>query len=157
MRLLIALAQIRQMHIHQLDVASAFCYAAMEGDVYMEPPPDFDMPPDLCIKLEKSLYGLRTSPRAWWKHLNRFIKSLHFKPCVLEPCLYSMVYKHELMLLTIYVDDIIIACANLEYIREVKGKFCAKFDMTDMVKWNIFLTCVFRDAVGVFTWTRRSI
>ena len=56
-----------------------------------------------------------------------------------------MVYKHELMLLTIYVDDIIIACANAEYIREVKGKFCAKFDMTDMGEMEHFLNvCVSR-------------
>ena len=58
---------------------------------------------------------------------------------LLEPCLYSLVYKHELMLLNIYVDNIIIACANLEYIREVKGKFCAKFDMTDMGEMEHFL------------------
>ena len=36
-RLLLALAFIFNMHIHQLDVSNAFCYADIEGDVYMQP------------------------------------------------------------------------------------------------------------------------
>ncbi len=127
------------MYVHQLDVTNAFCYADIEGDVYMEAPPDVDLPPGHCFKLKKALYGLRSSPRSWWKHLHKFIKSLHFKPCVLEPCLYHTVYKGERMLLTIYVDDIIIACANQDYIKEVKALFCAKFDMSDMGELEHFL------------------
>ena len=107
-RLILSLAFIFSMHIHQLDVTNAFCYARIEGDVYMEATPDYDLPPGYCFKLKKSLYGL-SSPRSWWKLLYKFIKSLNFKSCVLEPCLYYRYYKGELMLLTIYVDDIIIA------------------------------------------------
>jgi hypothetical protein len=43
-RLLLALAFIFSMHVHQLDVANAFCYANIEGDVYMQPPEDFNLP-----------------------------------------------------------------------------------------------------------------
>ena len=32
------------------------------------------------------------------------------------------------MYLTIYVNDIIITCVNLEYVLEMKAKFCCKFD-----------------------------
>ena len=54
-RLLLALAFIFYMHIHQLDVTNAFCYAKIEGDVYMEAPPDFNLPAGHCFKLHKSL------------------------------------------------------------------------------------------------------
>ena len=87
-RLLLALALIFSMHVHQHDVSNAFCYADIAGDVHMEPPPDFRLPDGHCFKLRKALYGLRSSPQSWWKHLNKFIKTLQFKPCVLEPCLY---------------------------------------------------------------------
>ena len=43
------------------------------------------------------------------------------------------------MYLTIYVDDIIIACVNLDYVREMKAKFCSQFDMTDMDALEHFL------------------
>ena len=42
-----------------------------------------------------------------------------------------MKYKGKLMLLTIYVDDIIIACADLNYVKECKSKFCVHFDIYD--------------------------
>ena len=40
-RLLLAIAFIMNMHIHQLNVSNSFCYANIEGDVYMAPTPDF--------------------------------------------------------------------------------------------------------------------
>lgn len=43
------------------------------------------------------------------------------------------------MYLTIYVDDIIILCRNVEYIKEVKAMFCARFDMTDEGEIEHFL------------------
>jgi hypothetical protein len=138
-RLLLALAFIFNMSIHQLDVSNAFLYADIEGDVYMTPPPDFDLPPGYCMKLDKSLYGLKSSPRSWWRTLDKFIKSLHFKACVLEPCLYYMMYKGERMYLTIYVDDIIILCKNIQYIEEIKLQFCQRFDMTDEGEMEHFL------------------
>jgi hypothetical protein len=138
-RLLLALAFMFSMFVHQLDVTNAFCYADMDGDVYMEPTPDYTLPFGYCFKLLKALYGLRSSPRLWWKHLDKYIKSLHFKPCVLEPCLYHMKYKGTQMYLMIYVDDILIASTNLEHIKEVKKKFCMKFDMTDMGELEHFL------------------
>jgi hypothetical protein len=138
-RLLLALAFIFSMHVHQLDVTTAFLYADIEGDVYMEPTPDYELPDGYCFRLLKALYGLRSSPRSWWKHLNKFIKTLNFKSCVLEPCLYHMVYKGEQMYLMIYVDDILIASSNLDHIKEIKELFCNKFDMTDMGELEHFL------------------
>ena len=43
------------------------------------------------------------------------------------------------MYLTIYVDDIIILCKNVDYIAEIKAKFCARFDMTDEGEMEHFL------------------
>ena len=77
-RLLLAIAFIMNMHIQQLDVLNAFCYANIKGNVYMVPTPNFDLPTDHCFKMEKSLYGLHSSPPSWWKPLDRFTKSLHF-------------------------------------------------------------------------------
>ena len=56
------------MDIHQVDALIAFCYANIEGNVYMALSPDFDLPADYCFKLEKSQYGLRSLPRLWWKY-----------------------------------------------------------------------------------------
>ena len=61
----LAIALIMKIYTHQLFVSNAFCYANIEGDVYMTPTPDFDLPTGHCFKLEKSLYRLHSSPRSW--------------------------------------------------------------------------------------------
>ena len=40
---------------------------------------------------------------------------------------------------TIYVDDIIIACTNVDSVREIKTRFCSTFDMSDMGELVHFL------------------
>ena len=130
-RLVIAIAFIFGMLIHQLDVGSAFCYGDIRGDVYMKAPSDMDLVPGKCFKLKKSLYGLRQSPRQWNKMLDKFIKSLHFKSCVTDPCLYFRWHDGQLNLILVYVDDIIIASKDECYIDEIKAAFTARFDMTD--------------------------
>ena len=86
---------------------------------------DSDLPTSHCFKLEKSLYRRRSSPRSWIR-LDRFIKSLHFTPCIFEPCQYHAFYKGECVYLTIYVDDIFMACANLIYLNDIKKTFVRK-------------------------------
>ena len=146
-RLLFALAFIFNMHVHQLDVSNAYCCAHIEGNVYMKPTPDSVLPSGHCFKLERSLYGLRNSPRSWWKHPHKYIKSLHFTPCILEPCLYYTIYKGERMYL---IDDIIVACTNVDYVREVKTRFCRVFDMSDMGELEHFLNVHVTRATSFF-------
>ena len=127
MRLLLALAFIINMHIHQLDVSNAFCYAHVDGDVYMQPVYHVHMLTVMCIYMQpvyhviialswKNLCTSYGAPCSWLKFLEKYIKSLHFTPCLLKPCLYHTTYKGVRMYLTIHVVDIIIACDNLAYI-----------------------------------------
>jgi hypothetical protein len=56
----------------QFDVPTAFLYAPVEEDVYMELPEGFEQPGMVC-KLLKSLYGLKQAPRNWDKLVHTFI------------------------------------------------------------------------------------
>ena len=58
-RLMLALTKTLKLHLHQLDVGSAFPYADLDEEVYMTPPPGTDLPEGYCLKLLKSLYGLK--------------------------------------------------------------------------------------------------
>jgi hypothetical protein len=105
----------------------------------MKPPSEIRMEEGWCFKLMKSLYGLRSSPRNWNNHLDKYIKSLNFKPCVLDPCLYYRWHEGKLALILVYVDDILIAHQDLSFICNIKEAFCNTFDMTDMGEICYFL------------------
>ncbi|GKE33682.1 zinc finger, CCHC-type containing protein, partial [Tanacetum coccineum] len=72
-RLLIALAAIYNLVIHQMDVKTTFLNGDLEEDVYMKQPKQFIMPRNehkVC-KLSKSLYGLKQAPKQWHQNLTR--------------------------------------------------------------------------------------
>ena len=81
-RLILALTKILKLHLHQLDVDSAFPYADLEEDVFMTSPPGIDVENGFCLKLLRSLYGLKQAPRNWNKKIVDHIKSMGFKQCV---------------------------------------------------------------------------
>ncbi|GKE44044.1 zinc finger, CCHC-type containing protein [Tanacetum coccineum] len=64
-RLLIAMASIHNLIIHQMDVKTAFLNGDLDEEVYMTQPHSFIMPVNgnkMC-KLIKSLYGLKQTPK----------------------------------------------------------------------------------------------
>ena len=108
-RLMLALSRVLNLQIHQLDVDSAFLYADLDEDVYMTPPPGMNIKAGYCLKLDKSLYGLKQAPRNWNKNIADQIVSMGFKQCVLDNCLFVKTEGEETYLISLYVDDILVA------------------------------------------------
>ncbi|KAK4391389.1 Retrovirus-related Pol polyprotein from transposon TNT 1-94 [Sesamum angolense] len=64
-RVLIALASMYNLSIHQMDVKTTFLYGELKEEVYMDQPEGFaanDNEHKVC-KLVKSLYGLKQAPK----------------------------------------------------------------------------------------------
>ena len=102
---MVALAKVLKLHLHQLDVDSAFQYANLDEDIWMQPTPNMDIQSGYCLKLQKNLYGLKQAPRNWFHHIREFIMGLGFIRRVLDNCLYVLKHDGELFLLSLYVDD----------------------------------------------------
>ncbi|GJT66027.1 putative ribonuclease H-like domain-containing protein [Tanacetum coccineum] len=68
-RLFLAYASFMGFIVYKMDVKSAFLYGTIEEEVYVCQPPGFEDPqfPDKVYKVEKALYGLHQSPKAWTK------------------------------------------------------------------------------------------
>lgn len=67
-------------HLHHLDVKNAFFHGALE-EVYMEIPPRSETRcgrNKMCL-LKKVLYGLKQSPRAWFRIFTKEMVSLRYK------------------------------------------------------------------------------
>ena len=85
---MLAMTKAYNLHLHQLDVDSAFLYVDLNKDVYLTPPSGMEIREGFCLKLLKSLYGLKQAPRNWNKNIVNHIKSLGFKQCVADNCLF---------------------------------------------------------------------
>lgn len=107
LRVLLSIAAHRDMELRQYDVPQAFIQADLDERVYMEMPEGFAVPGMVCL-LNKSLYGLKQSPRNWYLLISAFIKDeLGMRACVSDPCLFHKQSRSgQLMLLFLFVDDI---------------------------------------------------
>lgn len=79
-RLVLSLAVSNNWSIRQLDVHNAFLHSVLEEDVFMRQPPSYEdknLPQEVC-KLDKSFYGLKQAPQAWYSWLSAKLQQLGF-------------------------------------------------------------------------------
>ncbi|CEP01147.1 unnamed protein product (mitochondrion) [Plasmodiophora brassicae] len=108
LRLLIALKVIRRYTAWQRDVKTAFLYADLKEDVYIQQPKrmEDDDHPDWVWKLNKSIYGLKQASVEFYKHLvTAFLKG-GFEQCKSDPCLLKKVDGDDVVFVAFHVDDI---------------------------------------------------
>ncbi|SPR00245.1 unnamed protein product (mitochondrion) [Plasmodiophora brassicae] len=108
LRLLIALKVIRRYTAWQRDVKTAFLYADLKEDVYIQQPKGMedDDHPDWVWKLNKSIYGLKQASLEFYKHLvTAFLKG-GFEQCKSDPCLLKKVDGDDVVFVAFHVDDI---------------------------------------------------
>jgi len=57
--------------LEQLDVETTFLHGELEEDIYMAQPDGLQVPgkEEYVCRLKKSLYGLKQSPRQWYRGL----------------------------------------------------------------------------------------
>ena len=125
--------------INQMDVESAFLNGKVKSEVYVRQPQGYDDNTGKVCKLEKALYGLRESPRAWYECLDEYLRVLGFKRSKIDYCLYFMESKNDKVYLIIFVDDLLICSNNKKLIELIKRKLAVKFSMKDMGQIKTYL------------------
>ena len=122
-RILISLAINLDWPLYQYDIKNAFLHGELNEEIYMNIPPGYEgkMNEGKVCKLNKTLYGLKQSPRAWFGRFTQAIKELGYKQCNGEHTLFfKTAPQKKITILIVYVDDIIISGNNLEEIRNLE-------------------------------------
>ena len=134
LRLACGLAARFDMHMHKMDVKTAFLHGNLEEEIYMTPLPGCTPPlgKEGCVwRLQKALYGLKQSPRCWNTLLHEYLVSEGFTRLVSDYGTYRRGKGKGMTLITVYVDDILILNRNLQVVNSIKANLAKKFDMVD--------------------------
>jgi len=114
-RALIALASIHSLDLRHVDFTNAFVNAKIDDEVYIKLPTVQGLHGGGSVrKLNRALYGLKSSPRLWNEALHKTIVELpefNFKVSSSDRCLYVGNYKGRFIAVGIHVDDVLIAAA----------------------------------------------
>ena len=101
-RMMLILATQLNLATYSADVSCAFLHSDIDSEVYVEMPRGFQKEGKV-LKLLKSLYGLRQSPRLFWKYLTESMRKCGLEQSHLDPCLFI----GEKIVAVAYVDDIL--------------------------------------------------
>ena len=83
-------------------------------------------------KLKGSLYGLNQSSRQWYRTFHLAMIEFGFVVNRLDHCVYIMKSGSSFTILSLYVDDILLASNDLNMIQSIKSWLNSKFEMKDM-------------------------
>ena len=132
---ILALVASWDMHLEQMDVKTAFLHGDLEEQIYMEQPEGFTQPgkEHLVCKLKRSLYGLKQSPRQWYKQFDSYMIQIGYSRCEYDCCVYvKCLDDGSFIFLLLYVDDMLIAAKNWHDVMELKALLGKEFDMKDL-------------------------
>ncbi|GJR18608.1 zinc finger, CCHC-type containing protein [Tanacetum coccineum] len=141
-RLLIAMALIHSLIIHQIDVKTTFLNGELEEEVYMNQPLGFIMPvnENKVCKLIKSLYGLKQAPKQWHQKFDEVVLSNGYLLNQAEKCVYSKFDESgKGVIIFLYVDDMLIFGTNKVQVDLTKEFLSSRFSMKDMGEADVIL------------------
>ncbi|PPR84446.1 hypothetical protein GOBAR_AA36262 [Gossypium barbadense] len=134
-RVLLAMVAKSDLELEQLDVKTAFLHGELEETIYMRQPEGFTVPgkEDHVCLLKKSLYGLKQSPRQWYKRFDSFMIQHGYTRCDYDACVYHRKLSDgSHIYLLLYVDDMLIASKNMSEINKLKSQLSGEFEMKDL-------------------------
>lgn len=131
-RIILAIASDRNMHLKQFDIKTAFLNGDLSEDVYMEQPIGFADGSNKVCKLNKSLYGLKQASRCWNQKFKYFIQTFGFIQCKSDPCVFVSYKDNKLIILAIHVDDGLVVADDQKCINLVIGHLQDHFEVKAM-------------------------
>ncbi|KAI8124587.1 Retrovirus-related Pol polyprotein from transposon TNT 1-94 [Lucilia cuprina] len=132
-RLIFAIAAEKGLYLHHVDISTAYLNSTLDEEVYMKQPDGFqdERYPGQVLRLKKAIYGLKQSGRSWNTTLDAAIRSMNFKACDSEPCIYTRHENGKYNFIAVYVDDILIACSADADLHSIKDGIANKFKLVD--------------------------
>ena len=140
-QMIIAIAALHNLEIHQMDVKTAFLNGDLNEEIYIEQPEDFiiSRQEKKVCKLVKSLYGLKQIPKQWHENFDHTMITNGFKINECDKCVNVKETKNCYVILYLHVDDMLIIGCDDNMIKSTKNMLKSKFDMKDMGLADVIL------------------
>jgi hypothetical protein len=133
-RILLAIVAHMDLELHQMVVKTAFLNGELDEEIYIDQPKGFQVigqERKVC-RLQRSIYGLKQSSRQWYFRFHQAVTSNDFVMMEEDHCVYVKKSNTAFLILSLYVDDILPAGNDLNFLNATKKWLSSMFDMKDM-------------------------
>jgi hypothetical protein len=145
-RVFLSIVNHLDLECDQVDIVGAFLNGDIDRELFIEPPQGSSIPANQVLRLRKSLYGLKQSPHLFNKKLDKFLRSRRLEPTRGDPCLYSRLENGTRLMVSVHVDDQLIASNCRWTLDQFKQELNEAFECKDQGPMSYFLGInVYRD------------
>ena len=136
---LISFAAQKCLSVQLMDIVTAYLYGSLDSDIYMKVLNGISIPNQdtnhnmYCVKLKRSLYGLKQSGRMWYNRLSEYLVQKGYSNSDDCPCVFIKRSTSGFCIISVFVDDINII-GNSESIDEARNHLKTEFEMKDLGK-----------------------
>ena len=134
-RIVLAIAAALDYNCTSTDIRQAYLQATLDQDLYMRMPPglpskDVQGRP-LCVKLNRSLYGLKQAGREWAHLFASFLVSWGFVQSSADTCLFMYSSDGCILWILVYVDDTVMVDNDASLRERFMESLSARFPVED--------------------------
>lgn len=142
-RILLCIAASEGFYMEQFDVKTAFLHGTLKEEIFIKIPKGYAVHGyNKVLKLLKSIYGLKQSPRCWLEtfstYLNSQVKSssgisqIPMKSTATphDPCVFVGVFSGSKIMVAVYVDDGLVMSPTKSSVIEFLDNMCNTFEIT---------------------------
>lgn len=134
LKLLFALTVKYDLEMTHLDVTTAFLNGHLNETVYMHLPTNFPCQDRInkVLKLNKAIYGLKQSARAWYERVDDCLQNIGYKRSMYEPCLFVKQNDKVRTYIALFVDDFFVYSNSPTETEYLKKELRSKFQLKDL-------------------------
>ena len=129
----LAYAALEDLEIESIDISSAFLNGEIDSEIYMQQPEGFPQgSPDQVLRLVKSIYGMKQSPRLWHQKLDQVLSSLGFVKIKSDASVWVFQNDGIRVIVSVYVDDMTLVSKSKSKLAELKAELRKHFKLRDL-------------------------
>ncbi|POM64196.1 Retrotransposon Tca5 Polyprotein [Phytophthora palmivora] len=131
-RLFLAICCQLGYRIKQFDIETAFLNGSLDEEVYMKVPQGLNVADGNVCRLRRSLYGLKQAAAAWYRTISDVFLKAGFRQCRSDSCLFVRSGRRSPVFVVLYVDDLLVSCADEADADEVEKALSKHFKVKSL-------------------------
>ena len=131
LRLILAIAAVRDLEIVLLDATTAFLNGEVEDEIYIAQPEGYVVvgrETDVC-RLNKGIYGICQASRIWNQLLHAALLRFGLSQSTADPCVYHRITRDSYLVIAIWVDDGLVAGHNMAIVDQLISFLNTQFEI----------------------------
>jgi transposase InsO family protein len=139
LRTILSLAAINNWEVQAIDIKGAYLTADLQEDIYMRQPEGFDDGTGNVLKLVKAIYGLKQAGHDFNNKLNGLLTDAGYTRSPADAGVYIQRRGKKVTVLTVWVDDIVLAGNSKEIIELTKRTLAKTLEIKDLGEPKLIL------------------